>query len=520
MFKNVGSNWIANVVTLVVQLVLMRVVVRTLGVDLNGAWENVVTSTGFLTLLLLGVPLTSVRWFSQALAANDGDRLNRAIATCLGAYGILGLFAAVLSGFFFLGFEARTVPKIVESANLAGVDPGAVVDAARVGYALMTVTIAGGFVSQVPYAIMAAHRDFALRNVVMIGSQFLRLGATLALLRKEPTALVELGIVQVLCAAFEFAASAILVKRRYPNVRLGLKGFDRTILREILGFSVYVLLLNLGNKLMFQTSGLVVQWYEGSSLGDATVFEKAKSFVLPITEFAVSIGAVVMPTAIKLEADGGLSSLRDLMARWSKIALGVTLLPGLYLAVLGGEFFRAYFAMDTFDWRGAGRVQFILLLAHFLFWPVRAVALAILTGVGSPKRATIAFATAGAVNYLLTLALFPIFGLVGAAWATAAPLVLFSGYLLVLVCREIDMGVRAWARYVFGRAIVGSALLVAPLLYMKERHPPRTLVELVVIGVAYVVFFGVVWVFFVHRNDPHVDIGARLRARFGKAVAP
>lgn len=520
MLKAVGSNWIYNFANLAVQLVLTRTVVRTVGLDLNGAWENVVASTGLLTLLLLGVPLTSVRWFSQALAAKDHDRLNRAVATCFGAYAILGGVAAVLSGGFFLGFETWTIPKILESATKAGVDAEASAHAARVGYGLMTLTIAGGFMSQVPYAVLAAHRDFGTTNVVRIASLGVRLCATLLLLKKEPTALVELGVVQVLCVVFEWIASTAAVKRKYAYVRLGFGGFDRAILKEILGFSVFVLLLNLGNKLMFQTSGLVLGWFKDVTLADASVYEKAKTFVLPITEFAVSIGAVVMPTAVKLKTEGKVGELRDVYLKWSKIALGVTLVPGLYLAAFGAPFLREYLDPKGdlgFDWATAGRVQFVLLLAHFVFLPVRGVAMAILTGVGDPKRATVGFLVAGAVNLAASVVVLPLYGLDGVAWATAIPLAVFSAYLLGLVCAETGLSPRAWAAYVLPKPLVGSALVLGALWIARRVHEPTTLVELVIAGVLYVPVFAAAWIFVVHRGDPHADLWAALRARLTRS---
>ncbi len=513
MFKSIGSNWILNVVNLCVQLVLMRTVIRTIGVDLSGAWENTVTATGYLTLLLLGVPMTSVRWFSRALAEKDLPKLNRAVATCFGAYVILGAAAVIASGAFFAGFETWTIPKIALDATKAGVSPEAVCDAARIGYAFMTVTIAGGFISQIPYAILVAHGDFGLRNLVMMGSLGVRLVATLVFVKKEPTALVELGVVQLACVAFEWIVSYGVVRRKYPHVKIGLGGFDGGMLKEILGFSVFVLLLNLGNKLVFQTSGLVLGWHEGTSLADVAAFEKAKSFVLPITEFVISIGAVVMPTAVKMKTENRVGDLKDVMLRWSKLALGVALLPGLYLAVFGSDFFRAYIDLPDFDWRTAGRVQLVLLIAHFVFLPVRGVALPILTGIGSPRKATVAFLAAGIVNLGLSLVLLPMAGLDGVAYAMAAPLAGFAVYLLALVCKELGLAPVRWIAYVFGAASFGSIVVVLAAIGIRTAFRPDTIGELVVAGVGYCAVFVIVWVTIVHRGDPHVDFFASLKSR-------
>lgn len=514
MFKSIGSNWILNVVNLVVSLILTRTVVGTVGEDLNGGWQNIVNATGYLTLLLLGVPMASVRFFSQAIAAKDVPRLNRCVAACLAAYLVLGLLAALVGAALYAGFDAEIVPKIVDVAARAGDDPAAAARAARTGYWIMTLYIAAGFASQTPYGVLAAYREFEVRNYVMIASLLVRLGATLVLLEPGPVAYVRLGLVQLLCLAVEFVAATWVVKRRRPEVRFGLRGFDRALLREVFGFGVWVLLLNLGNKLMFQTDALVIGWRR--PLADVTTFEVAKSFVLPITEFVVSIAAVVMPTVVRLKAEGRLGELDAVFLKWSKIALGVSLLPGLYLCAFGGEFLREYMPPHrraTFDWSTAGRMQAIFLVAQFAYLPVRGVAMPILTGLGKPARATLAFLASGVLNLALSVWWIGPYGLDGVAWGTLVPTLLFSAYLLVVAARETGVSPAAWLRYVIPRAAVGSAVVLAGLFALKRWWGPSTMTELIVAGVLSTAAFGVVWAAFVHRGDRHVDLLALIAAR-------
>ena len=163
MLKSVGSNWALNLAQIAVGFVLPPLLIHTLGTGEYGEWLNVVALTGYLTLLLLGVPMATVREFTQHIANKDQERLNRSIASALWLYVVMGV-AACVAGFIFYAFFVRVyVPKIAETLSET------VASQARAAFVITVLQLAFGFVSQVPAAIMTAHRDFLLRNSITIG---------------------------------------------------------------------------------------------------------------------------------------------------------------------------------------------------------------------------------------------------------------------------------------------------------------------------------------------------------------
>ena len=67
-----------------------------------------------------------------------------------------------------------------------------------------------------------------------------------------------------------------------------------------------------------------------------------------------------------------------------------------------------------------------------------------------------------------------------------------------------------YLRYVFPRALLGALPTLGLLLWFKLGLEVRNLAGLVAAGVAVVVLFGLMWVFFVYRNDRYIDLRARL----------
>src|SRR5439155_819764 len=96
VLKNVGSNWIVTVVTVVAVYLLTPYTIHKLGDDGYGTWNLINSITGYLGLLVLGVPMASVRYFAQHVARGDTTKLNQAIGSCTALYLILGAVALVM----------------------------------------------------------------------------------------------------------------------------------------------------------------------------------------------------------------------------------------------------------------------------------------------------------------------------------------------------------------------------------------------------------------------------------------
>ncbi len=352
---------------------------------------------------------------------------------------------------------------------------------------------------------MSRRVSWGSRNAVRIAGVLLRLSLTVFALQINPS-LVVLAAVQLACLVFDFGASWFVIRRRHPAVRIDLSAFDRGTVRSILSFSLYVLLLQAGARLAFETDALVI----GAVLGVAMVpfYVVANSLIVYLMEFVLAIAAVVSPMATQLGAEGRMEELGEIFLKWSKVALSLTLMVGLFLIVLGPNFIGRW--IDPSFEQPAGQVLQILMVSSLLFLPARGVAQPILTGLGKPKAPTIAFLGAGVLNLVLSVVLARPLGLVGVALGTAIPNVLFALVVLVLACRELGITLTRYTRYVVPRAVVGAIPVLGLLLWFKLGLQVREMVGLVAAGSAMVVVFAVTWIFYVYRDDPFVDLRSHL----------
>ena len=422
--------------------------------------------------------------------------MNRTIGSCVGLYLLIGAAAAIVGlGLTFAFTGMYDIPAPLRSP-------------ARFAFAVMVLQVAAGFVGLLPEGIMFAHHDFVVRNAVRIGAVAVRVALTLGLLKLQAS-LVMLAAVQLGCLAFDFTLSLALVRRRYPEVRLHIGDFEWRTVRRIFSFSLYVLLLGAGARLSFETDALV----NGAVLGVGAIpfYAVANSLVVYLMDFTIAIAAVVSPMATKLNTEGKRTQLTEIFLKWSKISLSLSLMAGLFLIVLGPRFI-AWWIAPEFE-VPAGGVLEILMISSFVYLPVRGVALPILMGLGKPRLPTFAFLAAGVMNLVLSLLFARPLGLAGVALGTAIPNVLFAAVVLTIACRELEIGVVSYLRYVVPRATLGTIPPLALLLWFRVGVDVQNLAGFALAGVAMLALFGLMWILFVYRDDPYVRL-PRLSAAF------
>jgi O-antigen/teichoic acid export membrane protein len=492
LLKNIGSNWIVTLMTVLALYLLTPFTLHKLGVEGYGTWLLITSINGYLGLLVLGVPMASVRYFTQHVATDDTHKLNAAISSCMWLYVLLGLVALVVGAGLYVFFTLYNIPAPMSHD-------------AHTAFAVTVLLVAVGFIALLPEGILAAHCAFVPRNLIRLATLLLRVGLTIALLTLK-TSLTVLALVQLACLAFDFTLCWRIIRRRYPEIRLRLGRLEWRLVRNIFSFSLYVLVLNAGARLSFETDSLVIGAF--MDVGAIPHFTIANSLIVYLMEFVVAIAAVVMPTATRLQTQGKIPELREIFLKWSKISLSLTLMVGLFLVVLGPRFL-AWWVGPEFE-RPAGAVLQILMISYLVFLPVRGVALPILMGLGKPRLPTIGFLIAGVVNLGLSILLVGPLGLAGVALGTAIPNVLFAGLVLVHACRELETPLSEYIAYVIPRAILGALPVLGLLLWFKLGLEVRSLAGLAAAGVAMVVLFVLTWVLFVYRNDRYVDMRGRI----------
>ncbi|MFT7671431.1 MAG: O-antigen/teichoic acid export membrane protein [Planctomycetota bacterium] len=507
VFKHIASNWSRNLLQILVMLVLSPLMVEKLGEGGNGIWIAIIAATGFLELLALGVPMASVRHISEAVNSGDAERTNRMVATGYAVTIGLGVVGGVIGLILYFPFEIG----LVENENWSST-PEDVLSAARCAYIITAVRVAAALSLRFPTAVFDSHHDFLTKNLIQNAGILFRAIAVVIVLYTNPS-LVSIAWIFVVEALLVFAAFRIFIKRRFTQVDFSLKHFDRSLVKEILSFGIFAAILNVGTMIAYSIDGLVVGGWIGNEA--ITDFDLGNKFFTPLAAIMYGIGAVVMPTATRLNIGDSRSALPDVFLKWSKVALSVVLPVGLYLTVLGPRFIAAW--VDPQFESTSGLVTRILAPSFILSLPIRAVALPILLGITQPARPALIYLGFALLNLGLSIALVNMgYGIAGVAIGTALPQFLFAIYLLLVTCAELELKPIRWIKYVGGRALIGSLPCVAFLLWMERGLDVRSFPALIAAGVGMLAIYSCTWIFFVYRGDRFLDLTEEVRLRLRK----
>ena len=499
MLKHIGSNWTISALRLITMIWLTPFILGRLGTDANGVWVTIVSMTGFLSLFVMGVPMSTVKHIAEHIAREDTDKANRAIGTSAGISLCLAGVALIASGPLYLFFERG----LLESERWASLD-AETLKQARVAWWIVTAQVCSGFVMRLPLAIFDAHRDFITRNCLLAGAIILRVVLVLTLLSWEPTisalALCPMGVL-----LFEWVGALLLIRWRHKEVRFSIKSFDRSMLREIVGFSLFATLVNVGTMLAFRTDAMII-----GAFGDAasvTDFDIGNKFFEPLVAAMIAVASVVLPTSTRMATQGRKEEIAGVFMKWSKVCVSISLLVGTYLLVLGPRFLAVWIG-PSYE-AEPGEVLRILMVSFLFYLPIRGVALPILLGLGEAKRPALGLLLMGVLNIALSIYLIRDHGIIGVAYGTAIPNILYATWILRETCRELSVDASTWCAHTLGRTLPAAVLPAAALYAILELHPPKDLTELILAGALSTGLFALLWVKFVYRGDPDLQLWSR-----------
>lgn len=499
MGLSVWLNWIVSVGAILTTYVLLPFNIHRLGNEAYGTWLLVNSITGYLALLTLGAPMATLRFVAQFAAKEDANQLEEALGTFAGLYLAMGAAAILIGGALLVGFEAfYQVPShLARQAQWA--------------FGGVVLCVAIGFIQQLPYGVMAAYHDFGVRSALMGCALIVRLVGNLVIVSYWPN-IMALAVLNLLVTVFEASVGWIVLRRRYPQLSVRLSRSTVAMLRRVFSFSAFVVLLNVGIQLSYQTDALVI----GKFMPVSTIpfYTVPNSLMLYLLEFVAAIAVVVMPSATTLHSNGNNEALRALFLKWSKVTFSIGLAAGCLVLVFGPRLV-GWWVGSSFE-APAGEVLRILMFSLVVFLPARGVAQPILMGIGQPAAPSLAVVAAGVLNLALSVVWVVPFGLAGVAWGTAVPTILLGAYMIAHTCSATGLSIGAFLRHVVVRPLLAGIACFGFAVAMYVLVDPRGLFALLACCVATAV--GMMWLAaeFVYRGDADIDLKAEMQGAWAK----
>jgi hypothetical protein len=240
---------------------------------------------------------------------------------------------------------------------------------------------------------------------------------------------------------------------------------------KLLNYGKYVLVSNVGDKLVFATDSVVIGVFQ--PIAALTYYAIGATLVEQFRTFVASMGAVLNPLSSGLEARRQDRALAVVVLTGAKAAVLLGLPICIGFIVLGRCFIGLW--MGPAYAEPAGAVLAVLALGHLIGLPYYTIS-AVLFGLGRHRVVAWSRVLEGVANLALSVFLVQRFGVVGVAIGTAIPHVLVVGALLPGVLpRWIPVDLRAYYQSTYGRPFLAASPFVLVCLLIAEGIQPATL---------------------------------------------
>jgi O-antigen/teichoic acid export membrane protein len=472
--RNVSTRYLAIFIDGVIGLVLLPFNVAHLGPAAYGLWALTTSVTWFFGVLDLGYGGALVKFIAQYRAWRDRSALNEILST-------IGLVFTGLGVVCFL--VTALIAWRVDSLFNIGPD--------QVRTAQSVLLIVGAYLSvrfalSIFGAVVYGFQRYYLNNLVSIGISLTVAAVNLGILGAGyglVTLVAATTVVRVLSLGL-FAWNAYRV---FPGIQVRPSLFRRARLKEVTGFSVYMLVLDWSAKLNYSSDTIVIgAMLDTTAVAVWTVGQRLAQLAQQLTN---QLNDALFPSVVDSASAQRPDRLQMILLQGTKLSLALAAPLCLGLIILADPLIHTWvgsrFAASVWPTR--------IMLTVVLVRVSTASANLILKGAGEHKLLTGANASTAVVNVLLSIALVRPFGLLGVALGTLIPVTLSTVFILYpAACRRVGLPVRRALTEATWPA-AWPALIMIGILWLGRRLGPTSLLEialeLVVAGLVYMGLF-------------------------------
>jgi O-antigen/teichoic acid export membrane protein len=319
VFQNVSANYLVAGTEILIGVFMLPFNVSHLGQAAYGLWVLVASVTVYFSMLDMGYGWAQVKFAAKYRAQGDVTALNELASTMFGVFSGVGLITMLVA--------------IVISLNLERVFPltGAQVRTGRIVLLVISsyvalgfpVSVFGGIVNGFQRQYLNGAAAFATTVATTIANVIvLRAGYGLAELVLATTAVRMVGYVAYTYNAF----------RVFPELRIRRRHFRRERLREVTGFSVFVLILDIANKLNYSTDAVVIGAFMGTTA--VAIWAVAQRLIEIVQRITDQLNGALFPVVVDSSTIQRLDRLQVILVQGTRLSLGMVVPMSTVLALV------------------------------------------------------------------------------------------------------------------------------------------------------------------------------------------
>src|SRR5688500_8170330 len=282
--------------------------VAHLGQAAYGLWVLVASITVYFSMFDLGYGVAQVRFAAKYRAQGDVKALNEITSTMFCVFSGIGLLTFLVAGVIALNLDSffELTPAQVRTGQIVLLFISAYV---ALGF---PVSVFGGIVNGFQRQYMNGAVAFVTAIVVALVNVAVLLAGY---------GLPELVAATTGVRILSYLAYALNAYRVFPPLRIRPWLFKRERLREVTGFSVFILIIDLANKLNYSTDTIVIGAFMGTAA--VAVWAVAQRLIEIVQRITDQLNAVLFPVVVDSSTVERVDKLQKILIQGTRLSLAM-----------------------------------------------------------------------------------------------------------------------------------------------------------------------------------------------------
>ena len=472
LVTNILSSWGSYVGRILIAFFFIPYITLKLGETRYGVWVILFQIVNYLSLLDLGLERALTRYLSKYVASDDFSRVNGLIGVTSRIYLGLGLLVA-----------AGAVTLSIFSLDYFGIESVELLADARSALIIIGLFLACRFWLLPIGGNLHSFQRADIANLFALIEELLR-ALLLAYLLYQGYGLTSLATGILGLSVVRQVGSALWLKRRYPQLSFSIKGGTEELKGKLFHYSRYSFGITLTSLILYGSDSVILGLLLSSAA--AGIYAPAAQLLLYARQIVNAAATVITPAVSRLEQIADWDGIRDLYLMSLKFSLYLSVTAAVGITVFAHSFVDLWLEPG---FQEAGKVMFVLSLGS-LFFIAQIIGNSILYAIEKHRYLLYLTLAEAGLKLILSILLVKGYGLIGLAWGTTLPQLLFYAFIYpALMKRELALH----SGQILGemiRPILSGALILFPLAtflaYLFPADSWLTLVSdaILVLGVA------------------------------------
>lgn len=406
-------SYLSIFITIIVSLLYTPIMLRLLGQSEYGLYSLIGSVVGYLSILDMGLGNAMVRYNARNRALGDKEAESRLNGMFLILYSGIGILTVIMGAILYLNMGAMFGNSLTSAELVKG----------RIMMILLIFNFAVSFPLGIFGSIMQAYEKFVFLKLVTIIRSILMPCMML------PFLYAGFGAVAMVVVNTILNISVLLINLIYClrklKIKMYFKGFDYPLLGEILGYSFFIFLNAIVDKVYWSTGQFILGIVSGTVL--VAIFAVAMQLNTMYMMFSTAVSGVFLPKITMMVANNASNDdLSQLMIKVGRVQYIVMsyILSGF---ILFGQAFIKLWAGTNY---GAAYYIVLLVMVPITIPLIQNIGISILQAQNRNAFRSIVYVAIAVVNVLVSIPLARIWGGFGCALATGMSLVI--GNIIVM----------------------------------------------------------------------------------------